>query len=225
MSRSRDITNEFVHKAENAEQKKRRERKTILKKEFRAAAAASAAKFFGSRSPHVDIINEKENCTRNIVRGLMELSEPQAFGGALENFLNTVTLEGGQLKKGSQIARAISSCNPGIKEGLSVAAMELLMATEDERLVRDFVAAVLKSEPDRMMVIIDGANRLAGIDYIHTLKACAEGFLKNPGETVEILEKVAASIGMRPSSPDVKSGNLLFSDMVVLEVVKERLGA
>lgn len=220
----RGDTNKFVHKAENDAQKNRRERKNILKKEFRESAAKSAAKFFGKNSPQVDIIEKKTNCTQEIVRDLAELSLPSSFNSVLENFLNTVKIEGGELRKGSAITTMISLCDPELKEDITTAAVELLMATEDEMLVHDFVGMIAKSDTGRAMTVLEGMNKLAKIEYIHTLKACAEGFVKNPEDAEDMLEKIGSRIGVRTSTPDAMKDDVLFSDMVLLEVVKERFG-
>jgi hypothetical protein len=216
-------TNKFVHKAENDAQKKRRERKDILKREFRKSAAKSASKFFGKNSPHVDIVEEKNNCTLEIVHGLAELSSPASFDAVLENFLNTVKIDGGELRKGSEIAKIISSCRPAIKEDLTAAVVELLMATEDEKLALDFLKKAKDMAPGRSLGVLEGLIKMSRIEYIHTMTACMEGFVKNPESASDQIERIAEKIGTRTSNIGFEN-EMLFSDMVLLEVVKENLG-
>ncbi|NYZ77405.1 hypothetical protein H0O02_03765 [Candidatus Micrarchaeota archaeon] len=223
--RGREISRQFVHRAESDEQIRRRARKNALKGIFRKTASESAAKVFGKRAPQVDIILTKENCTKEIAAGVLKLSgfAPEKLHGMMENFFNSVRLKDGGLKGGSQLASMLGEFGPPVKEKAIVCAIELLMATEDETLVREFVTAIGKTDPMQAITVLDGMNKIASIDYIHTMKACAEGFVKEPEKAALMIGKISGRIGARPSDPGCPKDEMLFSDIVIFEVVKEQL--
>ena len=98
--RNREDTNQFVHQAESKEQMYRRYRKGLLKPVFRERAAAVALDVFGKKSPIVDIIREKENCTKKICEAVVKLTrdKPAEFNDAVEIFFNIIEVEGGPLE-------------------------------------------------------------------------------------------------------------------------------
>ncbi len=220
MRRSREITDKFVHHAETSEQMRRRYRKSILKKEFRETALKVAEKVFGEKSGLIDIIREEENCSEAIAVSLLKLSSSEDFDRTVMTFFSSVMLEKGGLEKGEAIAEAIAYCHPDMKDKALAAAVELLMGTEDEKLVLDFLQRVNRTEPDLSINALEGLVKISGIEYIHTMAACAEGFIKNP-------EAASAQIGIIASKTgrmSISDGDSLFSDIIILEVVKENLG-
>lgn len=222
MRRSREDTNQFVHQAESPAQMKRRYRKSVLKKEFRETAGKTATKVFGEKSALIDIIREKENCTEAIADGMAKLSSPADFNRFVGIFFNSIELEEGELESGTAITNEIVSCNSAVKGKALASAVEILLATENERLALDFLDRIRNTNPDKSLDALEGLIKISRIEYIHTMTACARGFVENPEAAFKQIEKIASKIGARLSSPG--EDQMLFSDLVLERVVKDNLG-
>ncbi len=224
MRRSREDTDLFVHQAESPEQMKRRYRKSVLKPLFREKAAEIATGIFGKKSPIVDIIKEEENCTKKICDGLVKLTGGRSpdFNDAVEIFFNSVELESGPLDNGTVIRNAVVSFHHSLKGKALAAAVEILLATEDEKLVLDFLAKAKDAEPEKSRLMLQSLLLMSEIENIHTMVACVKGYIENPEKASEQIENIGSKIGARYSTPGENS--MLFSDKVLADVVAENLG-
>ena len=218
-SKVRKDTNEFVYGAEEPVQKKRRERKEILKTEFRKIAERAATRVFGDKSPQTDIIREKGNCTEAIIDGVEKLSRRAQFDEMLEIFLEEIELESGKLENADSIAGKLVMVNGLQKNELIACVIELLMATEDEKLITDFLDKLTRVELLMSVRTVEGMNKLAGIEHIHTMTELARSFIEKPEETTALTERIVARIG-RTNNPE---NEILYSDIVTAQVVKNQV--
>lgn len=226
--RSGEITTEHVLEKEGPAQQRRRERKAVLKKEFRNAASVAAKKVFGIKSPMVDIVGEKENCTESIVEGARRSSSRSQFDEALLNFLSEIRFENEEGKKRigniTEVWDILRLKDELLEKKLIIASIELMMATEDSGLLHAFLAKAETEDRETALKMLDGIIKFSKIDYIHTIDAYAKAFVLVPEESADMIDKMANRVDIRPSQHGVERRDSLPSDFVLSGVVKSNFG-
>lgn len=217
--RGREITTQHVHKAESPEQIKRRERRTVLKGEFRKTAVNVSRWVFGGWKPQVDIIKDERYCTAEIVEEVTKISNASELDRMLEHFLKGIELESGRLENPDRILDGIKAYSGSLRKELTVCTIELLMATENEELVFNFMDHTQLINAEDASKMFDGIIKFSSIDYVHTMGVFAEGFVKNPFGAAKEIENIVSRIGIRPSMPEDVKKELLFSDLVTAEMI------
>lgn len=218
-------TSQFVHEVEGPREKRRRERNKVLKKEFRTVAEKAAEKIFGKDSDQLAVMRDSDmDNTEKVIGGVIRICHPRSFNKMLEEFFSNITFETGKLENPMAVWDYIATSEDKIfRERATVAAIEVLMATEDESIVKFFLQRTTQMENHLTMQMLEGIIDFAEINYIHTIAAVSEAFIRKPVRAAEFVKKMAQRIKTRPSLPGSES-ETLYSDFFLSGIVKSNFG-
>lgn len=222
---SKGPTSQFIHDVEGPREKKRRERNRVLKKEFRTVAERAAERIFGQKSDQLALMKDSEvDNTEKAINRAIKISDDLKFNKMLEEFFSEVTLETGKLENPMAIWGYIATSEDrAFREKATVATIEVLMATEDESIAKLFLQRLTQVEDTIKMQMLEGIIDFAGINYIHTVGAISEAFIRNPVGAADFVTKMARRIDTRPSMPG-KDSERLYNDFFLSGLIKSNFG-
>ena len=224
-------TSQFVHEVEGPKQKKRREINKVLKQEFRTIAERAAEKVFGKDSDQLAVMRDSDiDNTEKVIGGVIKICHPRSFNKMLEEFFSEVELIRGTAEERVKLEEPMTlwgyiaaSEDKVFRERATIATIEVLMATGDESITKFFLQRTTQVEEHIKMQILEGIIDFADINYIHTIAAMSEAFVRNPMGAADFVTKMAERIKTRPSFPG-RETETLYSDFFLSGIVKSNFG-
>ncbi len=222
---SKGPTSQFVHDVEGPRQKKRRERNKALKQEFRTVAERAAEKVFGRDSDQLAVMRDSDmDNTEKVIGGVIRICHPRSFNKMLEEFFTNITFETGKLENPMAIWGYIAASEDKVfRERAAIATIEVLMATEDESIAKFFLQRTTQVEEQIKGQMLEGIIDFAQINYIHTIGAISEAFVRNPIGAADFVTKMAQRIKTRPSLPGSEN-ETLYSDFFLSGIIRSNFG-